>query len=160
MWNIFQIKSVFGKLWPLKPCKIELSRRLLITFQQNQNLYQQLTKSESKNCSAVRLSEKEIAFGHRLFNVWFQYSSAELFTWKSFCAPDMMEREGGYRIIDESYFDRAENVLKLKFTQKSTIQQQWMFENSVKHKNFTQLSTHMELKGDQGCTFTGKWESS
>ena len=40
---------------------------------------------------------------------------------KKLLRADMMEREAGYRIIDERYFDRAENVSKLKFTQKSTI---------------------------------------
>ena len=40
---------------------------------------------------------------------------------KKLLRADMMEREAGYRIIDERYFDRAENVSKLKFTQKSTM---------------------------------------
>ena len=56
----------------------------------------------------------------------------------------MMEREAGYRIIDERYFDRAENVAKLKFTQKSTIQLEYIFCDNY---------------GIEGCTFTGKGES-
>ena len=39
----------------------------------------------------------------------------------------MMEREAGYRIIDERYFDRAKNVAKLEFTQKSTIQHKYIY---------------------------------
>ena len=62
IFSLSNLEASFGLkllVWPLKPCKIELSRRLLIIFQKNQNIKEQLRKYESQKFSGVGLSEKE-----------------------------------------------------------------------------------------------------